>query len=104
MTLTLPEALMLFSLRDDRGTVHSAAFLALDPALRGGLLAELKLQGHVQIKTNGDLRWHPSTGKSTNPLLREGIAALEDAPSPSTAEDWMSILADKLFDLRLRTV
>lgn len=108
MTLTLPEALLLFSLRDDRGTVHSAAFLALDPALRGAVLAELKLQGHVQVRSNGALRWREGAGKPTHPLLLDGYTALSQvtasAGKESTVADWLAILADKLFDLRLRVV
>jgi hypothetical protein len=103
MTLTLPEELMLFALRDDRGTVHSAAFLALDPALRGAILAELKLQGHIRVRGGGELR-RIEGPPPTNPLVLDGYHVLLGAPSPSTAERWFSILGEQLVGLRSRVV
>jgi hypothetical protein len=103
MTLTLPEELMLFALRDDRGTVHSAAFLALDPALRGAILAELKLQGHIQVRQSGELRRVQGTPPK-NPLVLDGYHALLGAPAPSTAERWFAILGEQLVGLRSRVV
>lgn len=103
MTLTLPEALMLFALRDDRGTVHSAAFLALDPALRGAMLAELSLRGHLQIKSDGTVR-RSAQEPPSHPLLREGDELLASPPLPGSVEQHLERLANRMVDLRVRVV
>lgn len=103
MTLTLPEALMLFALRDDRGTVHSAAFLALDPALRGAVLAEFKLRGHIHIKRDGSLKRTPEP-PPLHPLLLDSFQLFADAPAQSTVTHWLSLLSNRMVDLRVRVV
>lgn len=103
MKLTLPETLLLFGLHDDKGTVHSAAYLALDPALRGAVVVELKLQGLVQIRSSGDVRWHPDPPERPSvPFLQAAIRALQQAPSPAPVSTWLAALAIGLPDLRNR--
>jgi hypothetical protein len=101
MKLTLPETLLLFGLHDDKGTVHSAAYLALDPALRGGVIVELKLRGLVQVRVAGDVRWHPEPATTPNPpFLQAAIKALQQAPSPAPISTWLAALAIGIPDLR----
>jgi len=109
---TLPEALLLFALHDDRGTVHSAAFLALEPALRGSVLSELKLRGHLQVRNVGDpaqgtrsgeIRWSPTPPPRPIELyLRDAMDVLGSVPSPSPVGTWLDALARGLPDLRAR--
>ncbi|MCA9491444.1 MAG: GPP34 family phosphoprotein [Myxococcales bacterium] len=94
---------MLFALHDAKGTIHHAAFVAIDHGLRGALIAELKLRGYVQTRSDGTARLHPSAPRPpTTPLLRDGLAAL--APSPAPVTDWLDRLALVMPDLRVRTV
>lgn len=94
MNVSLPEALLLFALDDDKGTVHPAAGLALDFVLRGAVLSELRLRGNLQSRASGNLRHArrppPPPG---NPVLRDGLEALVDAPSPAPVAAWMQELA-----------
>ena len=108
---TLPEALLLFALHDDRGTVHSAAFLALEPALRGSVLTELKLRGHLQVRNVGTvaqgtrpaIRWAPNAPPRPIELyLRDAMDVLTSVPSPSPVGVWLDALARGLPDLRAR--
>lgn len=94
---------MLFALHDAKGTIHHAAFVAIDHGLRGALIAELKLRGYVQTRADGTARLHPAPPPPpTTPLLRDGLAAL--APSPAPVADWLDRLAQVMPDLRVRTV
>lgn len=103
--LTLPEHLLLIALHDDKGTVHPAAFLALDTCLRAAVLAELRLQGRVQTSTSGevrrvDARWQP-TGF---PVEDAAMEVLADCPSPGPLETWMKALEEPLEDVRAAEV
>lgn len=102
MVATLPEALLLLALHDDKGTVHAAAFLALDHGLRAAVLAELKLRGHLQVRSDGQVRWPPRPPPPpTAPVLAAAWRALQGAPSPGPIEDWLGRL-EALRDLRER--
>jgi len=99
--LTLPEIVMLFALHDDKGTLHPSAFLAIDHGLRGACLCELRLRKVVQTRADGSIRKHPRNyGPQGHPILDPVIAALDDAPSPSTVSDWLDRLKDALPKLR----
>ncbi|MEQ1564739.1 MAG: GPP34 family phosphoprotein [Myxococcota bacterium] len=105
MSLTLPETLLLFALHDDRGTVHSVAYLGLDHALRGAVLAELKLRGHLQVRTAGDIRHHPSPPERPKlPFLCDALDVLASAKSPGSIASWLDLLAKGLPDLRARAL
>jgi hypothetical protein len=92
--VSLPEALVLFALHDERGTLHAAAGLALDHALRGAVLSELRLRGCIETRSSGEVRRGrrpaPMPG---NPVLREALATLDDAPSPAPVSAWLDHLA-----------
>lgn len=105
MTLTLPETLLLFALHDDRGTVHSVAYIGLDHALRGALVAELKLRGHVQVKASGDIRFHPQPPPPPpEPLLRDTLALLASARNPAPVSNWLETIGSAMPDLRARVL
>ena len=84
--LPLPEALLLFALHDDTGTVVSSAFLSLDHTLRGAILAELRLRGFVQTRSDGMLRLHPEPPEARlEPVLAQALAVIggdHDEPRP----------------------
>lgn len=67
--LTLHETLLLFALHDDRGTVHSRAWIGLDDALRGAVVAEWMLRGALIVDRSGLARWTERPAMS--PLLDE---------------------------------
>ena len=81
--LTLPEHLLLIALHDEKGTVHPAAYLALDSGLRGAVLAELRLQGRIQTGTNGQVRRHPSQwGPTQFPVIDDALDVLGEFTEP----------------------
>ncbi|MEZ4236793.1 MAG: GPP34 family phosphoprotein [Myxococcota bacterium] len=114
MKLTLPETLLLFGLHDDKGTVHSAAYLALDPGLRGATVVELKLRGIVQVRTldpgpdgrvGGEVRWTPDPPPPPRlPFLLAAMEALRKAPSPADVSTWLAALAIEMPDLRAQVL
>lgn len=84
--LSLPDALLLFALHDDQGTVQASAFLALDSTLRGAVLSELRLKGHVQTRTDGRLRHAPQPpAPPEEPVLARSLAALKGVDSVDRA-------------------
>jgi len=99
--VSLPEALLLFALHDERGTVHPSAFIAIDHGLRAAVLAELRLGGFVQTKRDGQVRRHPEAPEAPpHPLLAEAWQLLADAPA-GPCEDWIKRL-EGVLDLRRR--
>jgi hypothetical protein len=105
MSLTVPETLLLFALHDDKGTVHSVAYLALDHALRAAVLAELKLRGHVQVRTAGDIRRNPQPpDRPKLPFLCDALDVLASARNPAPVSVWLEALAKGLPDLRSRVL
>jgi hypothetical protein len=65
--LTLHETVLLFALHDDRGTVHSRAWIGLDDALRGAVAAEWMLRGTLTVDRAGLCTWADRVAGS--PLL-----------------------------------
>lgn len=99
--LPLPEALLLFALHDDTGTVVSSAFLALDHTLRGAILAELRLRGLVQTRADGMMRLHPSPPEARlEPLLARSLALLRAEDAELSVADALTVLERGLPDLR----
>lgn len=87
----LPEALLLLALDDEKGTVFPAAFLALDHALRGALLAELRLEGVVQTKKGGAIRRAPTAPSiGGDPLLDRAWQVVSALPNPGNVNDWLA--------------
>ena len=100
MSLPLPEALLLFALHPDRGTVLPSAYLAIDVVLRGAVLAELKLTGHVQARLDGRVRLNPTPHEvPQHPALRDAMDVLAHRPD-ATIREWYGLLADRLPTLR----
>jgi Golgi phosphoprotein 3 (GPP34) len=105
MKLTIPEVLLLFALHDDRGTVHSVAYIGLDHALRGGVLAELKLRGYLQVRRSGEIRFHPSPPDPPPPgLLLTALQVLSSVRSPAQVQVWLEAIAIGIPDLRVRVL
>lgn len=75
--LTLHESVLLFALHDDRGTVHSQAWLGLDDGLRGALAGEWLLRGQLEVDRSGLCRWIPNHENGT-PILDEARQAATD--------------------------
>ena len=104
MSLPLPEALLLFALHPERGTILPSAYLAIDVALRGAVLAELKLTGHVQARLDGQVRVPPHRrDRPLHPVLRDAMDLLaEDDREPPTVRRWYQRLDERMPDLRDR--
>jgi len=100
--VSLPEALLLFALHDERGTVHPSAFIAIDHGLRAALVAELRLHGFIQTKRDGQTRRHPDAPDApSDPLLAESWDLLSSRTDPSPCEGWVKALAG-IADVRMR--
>ncbi|MFT4622628.1 MAG: hypothetical protein ACI8PZ_001284 [Myxococcota bacterium] len=103
--ITLPESLLLFALDDARGTVHPACFLGLDTALRGAVLADLALGGHIRLESAASLTHRPEAGPlPQSPVLAYALAMLAPAPSPGPITAWLDRLAEGIPDLRQRLI
>jgi len=99
--LSIPEALLLFALHDDKGTVQPAAFLALDHALRGALLCELRCRGYLQTKVTGEVRITPSPPPPPpESILSTALAAVGELDLPAPAGDALDAVQRALPDLR----
>ncbi len=96
---------MLFALHDARGTVLHPAFLAIDHGLRGAVLAELKLRGHLQTRASGEARLSPSPPKPpSTALLRDALSALGHTSGPVEVAAWLERLSRVMPDLRQRVL
>lgn len=101
MLLSVPESLVLFALHDERGTIRSSAYISLDPALRGAILGELLLRGHVRVHRDGRVRWTLSPPSDIgSPLLASAVDALRIVDDEAPVEAWMAALESGLPDLR----
>ncbi len=99
--LPLPDTLLLFALHDDKGTVQAAAFLALDHALRGAALSELRLKGHVQTRSSGEFRLHPHPpGRPVEPVLAATLDALEALDGPCQVSKALDAVQRAIPDIR----
>ena len=99
--LTLPEHLLLIALHDSRGTVHPAAFLALDIGLRAAILSELRLQGRLQTSASGHMRRNPDGCEPTGfPVLDRALDVLAAQPQPGPTKDWLLALESGLPEVR----
>jgi hypothetical protein len=99
--LPIAEALLLFALHDDKGTVAASAFMALDTTLRGGLLAELRLRGFVQTHVSGELRPHPNPPRPpAEPVLAAAWGVLSANADARPVADALTELERGIPDLR----
>jgi len=99
--LRLHEELLLLALRDDRGTVHSAAAM-YTYALAGGLLAELLLDGHISLDgSRQPFVTAVSTGPLRDELLDECLRRIRDSRRRQRLATWATRFAG-LRDLRHR--
>ena len=97
--LSLPDTLLLFALHDDKGTVHPSAFLALDHALRGAALAELRLRGCLKTWRDGTLEL---CGAETGDPFFDGVSFLlhRSLPTQPSVLDALATLETGLPELR----
>ncbi len=101
MSVSLPEALLLFALHDDRGTVHSVAFMAIEHGLRGAVLAELRLRGYLSTNSRGQIRHRPDApGAPSHPVIQRALATLHPAPADDNVASWLDALAIGVPTLR----
>lgn len=101
MSLPLPEALLLFALHPERGTILPSAYLSIDVGLRAAVLAELKLVGHVQARRDGRVRVHPEMrNRPQHPALRDVLDVLTQDCPEGTVRDWYELLERRLPDLK----
>ena len=99
--VSMPEALLLFALHDDKGTVQPSAFLALDHALRGALLSELRCRGYLQTKASGQVRLHPSPpAPPAESVLARALAAVGELELPAETGAALDAVQRELPNLR----
>jgi hypothetical protein len=97
-TLSLPEAVLLIDLHDERGTTQSSS--GLDEALAGGLLLELALAGHLHEE--GGVLLVADDGVPGEPLLADALAEVRASSRPRDARHWVSRLPRALRPLKHR--
>ena len=101
---TLPQALLLLALHDEKGTIHPAAYLGIDHGLRGAVLAELQLQKLVQTRKTGGVRMRMPPEPLQDPLLDRALEVLrDDASNPGRVSDWLGLLEARISDVRRLT-
>lgn len=101
MSLPLPEALLLFSLHSERGTLLPTAYLWIDIGLRAAVLSELKLVGHVQARRGGQVRVNPARAQSPHhPALRDVLDVLRQECPEGTVREWFELLDKRRTDLK----
>jgi len=99
--VSMPEALLLFALHDDKGTVQASAFLALDHALRGAVLCELRARGYLQTKASGHVRLHPhAPAPPPEAVLAAALAAVEGLELPAEVDATLDAVQRALPELR----
>ena len=106
----LPESLLLVALDDRKGTVHPAAFGAIDHGLRGAVLAELRFRGGARTHGGSIRRQEPSEAErarlraggegEASAVLSACWAAVEHAPSPAPVASWLATLEQGVPFLR----
>ena len=100
--LTLPQAVLLLSLHDERGTIHPSAYIALDMALCGAIVAELRVRRVIGIR-GGQLM--PREPKPTgDELLDRAWEILQTVPGEGGATAWVRHLKRHLPDVRERVI
>ncbi|MBX2796239.1 MAG: GPP34 family phosphoprotein [Myxococcales bacterium] len=101
MSLPLPDALFLLALHPTRGTVHAAAYRAIEHGMRAAVLLELKLRGYIQVKRDGQGRVHPDAPEPPgHVLLRDTLDAMRRDAERCTVEAWLDLVQREVPDLR----
>lgn len=100
--ITLPEALLLLALDDERGDVHSAASSVYQYALAGGICGELLLRGLIELDGSTKALVQPQhAGATGQPLLDEALEQIRAAGRRKRLQRWVAKFV-KLRDLRDR--
>jgi Golgi phosphoprotein 3 len=97
---TLADELLLLALDDAKGSVHSAASLALDYGLAGAILMELAINNRLTIDGK-----HIAVADSTplnHPVLDDALHAIEQSSKRRPAQDWVMRLPKAVGGLRQR--
>ncbi len=97
-TLSLPEAVLLIDLHDERGTTQSSS--GLDEALAGGLLLELALTGHLHEEAG--LLLSADDAAPGDPLQADALAVIRASSRPRNARHWVGRLPGALRPIKHR--
>ena len=92
MDLTLPQALLLLSLNDQKGTTEAGYF---QPAFAGAELAELLLQGTLELQEDPPLLIPLRHSKELGALLKMCDETIGRAPKHHDIAYWVSALANQ---------
>jgi len=97
--LILAEEILLLALRDEDGKLEASW---IGQTLAGAVLAELALDGHININAHDDQLVSIAKGRPHNPLLRDALDRISGAKKPAGLKIWITDLATHL-DLMNRT-
>jgi len=92
MDLTLPQALLLLSLNDQKGTTEAGYF---QPAFAGAALAELLLQGTLELQQDPPLLIPLRHRQELSAFLNMCDQKIGRAPKQQDIAFWISALADQ---------
>lgn len=92
-TLSINELVMLLALDDDEGKVGWSVTPCFDYALAGGMLAELAIEGFIDVTADGDLELKKENEEHSSPLLNEVLHWFQDCDHPHTVAGWVSAVS-----------
>jgi len=91
--MRLYEEVVLLALRDDKGTPVRGAWL--EQAVAGAILAELLLEGHLQITTSRKKDYIELSGSphTDDPLMEEVLQKIDSAKRRASPQTWVARVA-----------
>jgi golgi phosphoprotein 3 len=99
-TLTLADELLLLALDDTKGSVHSAASLALDYGLVGAVLIELTVNNRLTMNGKQITVVDPTPVGSV--VLDDALRVIGESTKQRSPQDWVGRLSKELGGLRQR--
>ena len=97
--LTLPEELFLLAIDDAKGKVCSPSIGTLEYCLAGAILAELALNGNINLDEGKKLIVLDNIA-TKNPLLDFALAQIAGSKRPRSAKHWIEAIGSRGKQLR----
>ncbi|MDW7695289.1 GPP34 family phosphoprotein [Flammeovirgaceae bacterium SG7u.111] len=99
MKLKLPEELMLLALNDHTGNITPAAAMYINFSMSCAILLELAIAERIQLKNNV-LELFDEGKKVRDPLILEGLEAIEKSGKKYTIDHWTQELVFYIEDFQ----